>query len=159
MTALGILLVSMSVGFIVWSFIAEWFIEPFLARQSRRDELILLILPHGFRYVGLSFLLPGVVASDLSPLFSHPAAYGDMLTTVLALVALTALRFRWVFAMELVWIFNVVGLLDLCWALYRGLAHVHPGQFQAAFFIPTVAVPLLIVTHVMIFQRLLRPAP
>ena len=35
---------------------------------------------------------------------------------------------------------------------------IEPGQLGAAFFIPTVIVTFLLVTHVLIFMLLLRPA-
>ena len=62
-----------------------------------------LIFPHCFRYIGLVFLVSGVVASDMPQAFAVPAAYGDLLTTVLALIAVIALRAGWAIALLLVW--------------------------------------------------------
>jgi hypothetical protein len=47
---------------------------------------------HGFRFVGLAFLVKGVVAPELPAAFAMPAAYGDLIAAVLALFALAALR-------------------------------------------------------------------
>ena len=85
--------------------------------------------------------------------FANPAAYGDLLTGVLALVALIALRASWAGAVVLVWLFNTVGTVDLV----NALRHVDVApDFGAAWYIPTLLVPLLLVTHFMIFARLLR---
>ena len=86
--------------------------------------------------------------------FAGPAAYGDLATGVIALVAVFALGFRWSIALALVWLFNVVGTVDLLNALRH--VNVAPG-FGAAWYIPTMLVPLLLVTHFLIFRRLLRP--
>lgn len=53
----------------------------------------------------------------------------------------------------LVWVFNIVGTVDLLYALS------HPDavpSLGAAWYIPTFFVPLLLITHFMIFARLLR---
>jgi hypothetical protein len=41
---------------------------------------------------GLSSLVPGVVSPDLPAAYARPAAYGDLLTATLALLAIVALR-------------------------------------------------------------------
>ncbi len=101
------------------------------------------------------FLVPGVVAQPLPAAFAIPAAYGDLVTGVLALLALIALRTGWVGAVVLVWLFNIVGTVDLLNALRQANVVVN---FGAAWYIPTLFVPLLLVTHFMIFVRLLRRA-
>ncbi|MEE8056050.1 MAG: hypothetical protein V3T38_08400, partial [Gammaproteobacteria bacterium] len=56
-------------------------------------------------------------------------------------------------ALALVWLFNIVGTVDLL----NALRHVNVAPaFGAAWYIPTFLVPLLLVTHFMIFVRLLR---
>jgi hypothetical protein len=103
------------------------------------------------------FLVPGVVSAEITDtVFARGVAYGDLLTATLAFIALAALRSR--FAEPLVWLFNIVGTLDLLNAFYQGnaisLANA-PGVLGAAFFIPIFGVPLLLVTHVL-FRLLMR---
>lgn len=144
-----------TLSLLVIGLLAKWVWAPWLARQSQREALFWLTLPHAFRYMGMVFLVPGVVARPLPDYFAIPAAYGDLLTGVLALLALVALRTRWTGAMGVVWIFNVVGTVDLL----NALRHVEVApNFGAAWYIPTLLVPLLLVTHFMIFARLLKPA-
>jgi hypothetical protein len=83
-----------------------------------------------------------------------PAAYGDLLAAVLALLAIAALRAAWSAAIALVWVFNIEGTLDLVNAFYQGLRN--SVQLGAAYYIPTFAVPALFVTHAMIFAMLIR---
>jgi len=62
-------------------------------------------------------------------------------------------------AIAAVWIFNLWGATDLLNAIYQGQIGVGigPGSFGAAFYIPTVLVPALLITHALIFWLLLRP--
>ncbi|NNF97044.1 MAG: hypothetical protein HKM94_08975, partial [Halobacteria archaeon] len=139
---------------VVIGLLAKWVLAPWLAKLSHRDALFWLTVPHAFRYLGMVFLVPGVVAQPLPDAFAIPAAYGDLLPGILALVALIALRTGLKGAIGAVWLFNVVGTVDLL----NALRHVEVAPlFGAAWYIPTMLVPLLLVTHVMIFARLLKP--
>ena len=138
---------------VAWGLLARWLLSPWLEEKSRHEALFWLTVPHAFRHVGMVFLVPGVVAQPLPESFASPAAYGDLLTGVLALLALIALRTSWAGAVMLVWLFNVVGTVDLL----NALRHVDVApDFGAAWYIPTFLVPLLLVTHFMIFARLFR---
>ena len=140
---------------VVWGLLAKWLLAPWLETKSPHDALFWLTLPHAFRHMGMVFLVPGVVARPLPSGFATPAAYGDLVTGVLALLALIALRAGWAGALVLVWLFNIVGTVDLLNALRQ--ANVVP-DFGAAWYIPTLFVPLLLVTHFMSFARLLKRA-
>ena len=65
-----------------------------LRAMPRRDALIALVVPHTFRFIGLSFLVPGVVSPSLSHAFASPAAYGDLVAAILAGIATLALAAR-----------------------------------------------------------------
>ena len=153
---MSLIVVSLIMGALTWGLVARWYVMPALAKRSRADALVPLILPHAIRYIGLGFLVAGVVASDVSPTFAQPAAYGDLLASILALVAIVALRLRWALAIPLVWVFNIEGALDMLYAVSQGIQHADAGQLGGMYLVPTLIVPLLLVTHVMIFQLLLR---
>ena len=139
---------------VVYSLIARWYVVPRLAALPLRDALTPLLLLHAFRYLGMVFLVPTVVGPALPAAFAVPAAYGDLLAALLALLAIAALRQAWPSAIPLVWLFNVEGTLDLVNVFYQGLRN--NVQLGAAYYIPTVAVPALLVTHAMIFAMLIR---
>ena len=107
---------------VVYVLIAKWYVAPWLAGKPVEQALVPLILPHAFRHMGLLFLVPGVVAEPLPPEFADPAAYGDLAAGLLAILALVALRGGWGAALPLVWLFNVVGTVDLFYAVFRGLS-------------------------------------
>jgi hypothetical protein len=148
---------SVALSFVVWGIIAARYVWPALRSQSRAAAALRpLLLLHSSRFVGLVFLVPGVVSPDLPAAFARPAAFGDLIAAALALLALAGLESRP--GIVLVWVFNVWGSADLIYAFYQGLIGVgiRPGQLGAAYFIPTVAVPLLLVTHGLVFRLLLQ---
>ncbi|MHA1564611.1 MAG: hypothetical protein ACTSX7_04800, partial [Alphaproteobacteria bacterium] len=46
---------------VVVSLVARWYAAPWLAKKPLQIALGLLILPHAFRHIGLTFLTPAVV--------------------------------------------------------------------------------------------------
>src|SRR6266498_2293630 len=152
---------SILMSFVASGLVARLFIWPPLRVMARDDALLPLVVPHTFRFIGLSFLMPGVVSPALPSAFAAPAAYGDLVAALLAVVATVALSRRAPLATPLVWLFNVWGAADLLFAFYQGLfgVQLHPGTLGAAFFIPTAVVPPLLITHGLIFRLLVRGEP
>jgi hypothetical protein len=145
-------------NFLALAIVTKVYLWPRLQVMPRTDALIALVIPHTLRFLGLSFLIPGVVSPSLSPAFAVPAAYGDLVAAILAGIATLALAARASWAIPIVWVFNVWGTLDLLHAMYDGQIGVgiDPGSLGAAYFIPTLVVPLLLVLHALIFWLLLR---
>lgn len=150
--------VTVAFGFLAWGIFAAQYIWPAISKRERADALRPILVLHGFRYIGLAALIPGVVSPDLSgTAFARELAYGDLAAAILALIALAALRTRWSGA--LVWIFNILGTADLLNAFYQGdrisLAN-SPGVLGTVYFLPIFGVPLLLVTHFLVFRVLMR---
>ena len=147
--------VSVLFGFIAWGIVAARYIWPALRQRPLADALRPLLLLHAFRFAGLAFVIPGVVSPNLPSAFARPAAYGDLATAILAVVGFVTLRGK--LGIVVVWVFNLLGSIDLLYAFYQGnQTGLEPGQLGAAFFIPTVFVPLLLITHAIIFRLLLK---
>jgi len=138
---------------------AKLYVWPRLQIMDRNDALVAVVAPHMFlRFIGLSFLVPGVVSPSLPAAFAIPAAYGDFVAGILAIAATIALSKRASWASLLVWVFNGWGAADLLFAGYQGArVQMDPGALGAAFFIPTAVVPPLLITHGLIFRLLIRP--
>ena len=155
MSIVAIFGLQIFLSFVLYSLLAKWFVAPWLKGQTQQQSLFWLTLPHATRHVGMVFLVPGVVSTSLAGGFAAFAAYGDLAAGVLAMFVLIALRSHWTGTTGLVWLFNVVGTVDLLNALRHAEAVPH---LQAAWYIPTFWVPVLLVSHVMIFGRLLTKA-
>jgi hypothetical protein len=116
---------------------------------------------HSFRFFGLVFILPGIVGPNLPAGFATFAAYGDLATGILALLALLSVRLRslfWLFVVA----FNLVGTIDIVLDYYHAMRVSLPavaGQLGATYVIPVIYVPALMITHVMSIYLLFVPSP
>jgi hypothetical protein len=146
---------SIAFSFIAWGIIAARYIWPELRVRQPVDALRPLLILHSFRFIGLAFLVPGVVAPDLPSSFARSAAYGDLIAAILALLSLSSLPSAT--GIVLAWIFGLWGSADLVNAFYQAnRAGLLPGQLGATYFIPTLIVPLLLITHGLAFRILLQ---
>ena len=149
-----IVVLILTLSLVAFVFIAKWYVTPWLKTVSLDVALEPILLLHSFRHLGIMFLVPGVVSSKLAASFAFPAAFGDLLAALLAFIALIALRSGWRAAIPIVWIFNVEGTLDLLYAISLGLIHGVGGLLGAAYWIPALLVPPLLVSHYLFFQLL-----
>src|SRR5271163_2305823 len=137
------------------------YILPRLRSMDRFNAQRVIATIHSFRFFGLVFILPGVVGPNLPAGFAVFAAYGDFATGLLALLALLTVRIRPLF-WPLVVAFNLVGVVDLILDYYHAIQvglPAQPGELGAAYAIPIIFVPALMITHVVAFYLLLRPQP
>jgi hypothetical protein len=144
---------------LLFALIAKWYWSPRLMRLPLPAALSPLLLLHVSRTLGLTFIVPTVVDPSLPRSFAVPAAYGDLTAAALALVSIAALRGGWRLAPVLLWIFTLEGTGDLINAFVQGVRIQVPGyHLGPAWYIFTVLVPALLVTHVLIAVRLVRNA-
>jgi len=149
---------SIAFSFIAWGTVTARYIWPELRLRPRAEALRSLLILHSFRFIGLAVLVPGVVSPDLPPAFAHAAAYGDIIAVILALLSLLSLPSA--AGVAVTWIFNLWGAADLLNAFYQAnRSGLLAGQLGAAFFLPTLIVPLLLITHGLAFRILLHHQP
>ena len=148
-------------SFVVFGLLAWWYVWPWLRSIERSSALIALTFVHALRPIGATVLVASVAGTALPRDFAEAVAYGDLVTSLIAVVTLLALRTRLPFAIVLVWLTNLVGLADLANALVGGLrydvARLGMGSF---WYVVTILVPVLWIAHVLAVLLLLRrPAP
>jgi hypothetical protein len=153
MESLAIFLTQLIMSVGVYSLLAKWVLSPWLSNKAMPIALMILIAPHAMRHIGLTFLVPSVTDPTIPLSFAFMTAWGDFASAVLAIACLFALKNSWRLALPLVWLFNIVGSVDLITALSQGVA---VPMLAGTWYIPTFLVPLLLVTHYMIFVRLLK---
>src|SRR5438270_6499373 len=152
--------IHLVLGYVAWLLCFSAYILPRLKSMDRVEAQRAIATLHSFRFFGLVFILPGVVG-NLPASFATFAAYWDLATGVLAILALLTVRIRplfWLFVAA----FNLVGLVDLMLDYYHAIQVGLPslaGQLGATYAIPIIYVPLLMITHVVAFYLLLRPHP
>lgn len=147
---------SVAFGMLAWGAVCLNYVWPRIRDLPLHAAVRPILHLNLFRYIGLAFIVPGVVGPDLSAAFAAPTAYGDLGAMVLAWLALIAGSSR--YSRIAILAFNVWGLSDLLNAFYQATIGVgiDPSSLGAAWFIPTVAVPLLLWTHGLVFAMLLR---
>jgi hypothetical protein len=159
MQAQDIFRIDMVLGYLAWALCIATYIWPRLRAMDRVEAQRAIATFNSFRFFGLVFLLPGFVGPNLPQGFATPVAYGDLATALLAILALLTVRVRFLF-WPLVWVFNLVGLVDLVNATARAVSVNLPsvaGQLGAAYAIPMLYVPALFWMHIVAFRLLLRP--
>jgi len=149
--------IQLVLGYAAWLLAFGTYLWPRLRSADPVAAHRAIATVHSFRIFGLVFILPGVVG-NVPVGFGPFAAYWDLATGVLAMLALLTIRSRplfWTFVVA----FNVVGttdlLLDYLHAIQLGLPLV-AGELRATYFIPILYVPLLMITHLAAFYLLAR---
>ncbi|MBZ9716352.1 hypothetical protein LB519_00715 [Mesorhizobium sp. AD1-1] len=151
--------IHLVLGYVAWLLCFGLYGLPWLRSMDRVAAQRAVATLHSFRFFGLVFLVPGVVSPDLPAGFAVFAAYGDLATGVLAMLALLTVRIPQLF-WALVVAFNLVGTVDLIVDYYHAIQVGLPqraGELGATYAIPIIYVPLLMITHIVAFYFLVRP--
>src|SRR5215470_8496122 len=150
-------LISYAVAYIVFGLIVKWYIWPSIKDASPATALTPFLLYACLRVNGLMFLMPGLVSPDLPQAFAVPTAYGDLTAALLSLVALACVRYENRAAAAMLWLFNIVGLLDLIYANISTFKdHVDPTYLGVSYYLAAINVPAMVVVHVLVFAYLFR---
>ena len=159
MLAKDIFNIDMALGYLAWALLIATYIWPRLRAMDRVEAHRAIATFHSFRFFGLVLLLPGFVGPNLPQAFAAPAAYWDLATALLAILALLTVRVGILF-WPLVWAFNLIGLADLIMDTVRAVRMDLPsvaGQLGTGYAIPILYVPALLLTHLVALWLLLRP--
>lgn len=133
---------------------ARLYLLPLVPHVEVRQILVPILLFHSTRHLGMMFLTRGATYPGLPTQFSHKAAFGDLLTATLAFVAVPLVLSGSGLAKPAVWVFNVVGTLDLLVAITTATIYNAPPAMGPAYWIPSFWVPMLLVTHYVTFVLL-----
>ena len=154
-----IFVIQLILGYVACLLCFGVYVLPWLKSMERFEAQRVIATVHSFRFFGLVFILPGVVGPNLPAGFATFAAYGDFATGILAILALLTVRVRplfWLFVVA----FNLVGTVDIFLDYYHAVRLGLPalaGQLGAAYAIPILYVPVLMITHLVAVYWLLRP--
>jgi hypothetical protein len=133
---------------------ARLYLLPLVPRVEPQQILVPILLFHSMRHLGMMFLTRGATHPGLPSQFSYKAAFGDLLTAILAFVAVPLVLSGSGLAKPAVWVFNVVGTVDLLVAITTATIYNAPPAMGPAYWIPAFWVPMLLVTHYVTFVLL-----
>jgi len=144
---------------VIFYLAARLYLLPLIPRVRPRQILIPILLLHSTRHLGMMFLTRGAIYLGLPPEFAYPAAFGDLITSIMAFVAIPLVLRGSVFARPSVWVFNLFGTVDLLVAMVTATIYNAPVAMGPSYWIPAFWVPVLLVTHYITFVLLLRRGP
>jgi uncharacterized membrane protein len=132
---------------------------PGVAAWLRDLDIRAILAFHLVRFVGIYFLWL-MTQGRLDPLFARQAGIGDIVTAIGAVLLLLIPSFR---ARKGAMIWNVIGFVDILLVVVNAVRVVlnDPAGFSEFYhlplgLLPTFFVPVIIVSHVVVFLRLRR---
>ena len=150
-------LTQLFTAYAVWLVLSIFILVPKLNQLPKKTVLILLVIPQMFRYIGVSVAASPVVTSKEIPIeLAQHIAIGDWVTAVCAITAFIFLRIHSRLAIASVWALNLVGFADQIMTMTRATKAGLANYMDAAWYIPTVILPLMTTSHILIFYFLLK---
>lgn len=120
-----------------------------------------LVLPHLLRAVAAAGFLQAVSRTELPVGFALPAAWGDLAVAVLAALLLCAGAIRTRYHARAWQVWNVLGLIDIVLVVANAArfwlansAAMSPMLRLPLALLPSFLVPIVFVTHALLFDRL-----
>ena len=148
--------IQFTLSLVAYWLIASWYVAPRLSGLPRELALAPLLWVHAFRIVGGTILALGAVGPGVPMEFRTMIGYGDLITALLALLALIALRTHLPRAIAFAWLCVIVGLLDTVNAIVQSVRFsVFTYALGVNWVIVTIYVPALLVSSLLIFIQLL----
>ena len=135
-----------------------------MRKWTQSLNLAMLTLPHAWRTIGYSFLVLWFYGM-LPAGFAAPAGFGDFTIAIAAPFIAVALWLEWKNALSYGVVFHILGAVDLIVAIITGTSaygvleeNIHIIDPLTAFpmvIIPTAFVPLLLMSHFMVFTKVI----
>ena len=152
-----IFLTQLFTAYAVWTVLSILLIVPKLNQLNKKTVLTILVIPQLFRYIGVSVAASSVVTSPDIPLeLARHIALGDWLTAVFAILAFVLLRTNSRFSIASVWLLNILGFADQIMTMSQATMAGLANYMDAAWYVPTVLLPIMTVSHILIFYYLLK---
>jgi hypothetical protein len=157
MTKFDIFSTQIVLNFVSFGLLAFLYAYPQLKKLPLKTALSILVFCSAFRQLGLIYLHPVLTGANPSSLFSILTAYGDLVVALLAIISVIGLQKNKSWSIPLVWVFNILGIVDFINAYTFGfIDHAWNFLTGAGWFVPVVIVPFITISHILIFILLLK---
>ncbi len=83
-----VLTVNLIANTVIFYVAARLYLLPLVPRVRPQQILVPILLLHSMRHLGLMFLTRGATFPGMPPQFAYPAAFGDLVTAILAFAAI-----------------------------------------------------------------------
>ena len=143
-------------GLIFFLLIGFWYVLPRLYKEDLYGAITPLLLFSTLRYLALAFIVPGLSNGFEGTVIAHPAAYGDLAVSAIALVAAVASRWKLKVGIALAWAYAILGALDFVNAKSLGSESDRMTHVGALWPITLVGGPAFMVAILLLFIVLIR---
>jgi len=133
---------------------ARLYLLPLIPRFRPQQILVPILLLHSMRHLGMMFVTRSATYPGLPMEFAYPAAFGDLVTAIIAFCAIPLVLRGSRLGKPMVWTFNIFGTVDLLAAITTATVYNAPIAMGPAYWIPALWVPMLLVTHYVTFVLL-----
>jgi len=155
MTPTALFAVQFTMSLVLCVMVARWYLVPALNKLPAPAALVPLFLFHALRYLPSSAFAPGQIGDSVPKDAMAAIAYGDLVSAVLALLAVLFLRSQLPGAIAVAWLVNVVTSLDWLYASFVAASNrLVTYPMGGNWYIINFYVPAIGVVHVLIFARL-----
>src|SRR5437870_1964132 len=120
------LTVNLVANTVIFYVAARVYLFPLIPRVRPQLIVVPILLLHSMRHLGLMFLTRGATFPGMPPQFAYPAAFGDLITAILAFTAIPLVWRGARLAKSGVWSFHIFRTLDLLAAVTSATTHNAP---------------------------------
>ena len=147
--------IQFAFGLLVYGLIADIFALSRLRALPWKRALLILTVPHAFRYLGLFALTQAAYNPEISQQWANSTAYGDLGAQIFAAGTLLALHRDWPIGIPLAWLCHLIGLYAFVDSTLKIVStHVPLHSLYAGWFLPVFYVPVLVWSHFFSFRLL-----
>src|SRR6266542_119378 len=138
-----VLTINLIANTVIFYVAARLYLLPLVPRVRPQQILVPILLLHSTRHLGLMFLTRGAVFPGMPPQFAYPAAFGALLTAILAFAAIPFVLRNSSYAKLVVCVFNIVGTMVQLTAITYAMIYNATMTMGPAYRIAALWVPLL----------------
>ena len=151
MTTIQLFIAEFALALSAWVLIAWNWVFPWLKNKTKTEAVMILLIPQMMRFVGINFVVPGVVGTDMPKDLASQIALWDATTSFLAIIGILLLKSGWKGAITIVWLINIFGFIDLLNSIIQSSIADVSAKLHAAWYVPTIAVPITLTSHILSF--------
>ena len=156
MTPFVIIGLQSALSMMIFTLLAVLYLLPVIRTMTLRQALIPLLWLNAFRYIPLILFAPGQVSTAVPFKVTSTIAYGDLLSGLIALIAVISLVFKWPGAVFFTVLFIVVGVLDSIIGVYTAIsAEAYKFPLNFSWMVVTFFVPIIFVSEGLIIHQLI----
>lgn len=145
------LAINLLLNLIIFYITASIYILPKLNDLTPKQILTPILLLNWLRHLWIMFISPWVVLKWMPVRFSYPAALWDFISAILAIISIYYLYTNNSNSKKMINIFNIFWFSDFVIAIFLSILYKAWMFMWWAYRIPSFRVPMLLISHYIIY--------